>query len=304
MSTLPHAFRRYSTYLAWLAGSRYSRANGWYMTRGKAHIAMENVDDFLTVYDVYANGHYERLESAALPGSVLWDIGANIGVASLIFAQNSNIAHIYAYEPMPHTFSCAMRSLRANPALAAKITLENLGIGGSAGEVEVKYTKKAKAAIGVSEIPPRLKMLYRIKPEDMETITIQLADAAEVLRGIRERHPGAPILLKLDAEGSEYGIIDRLVETGDIREIHDAAVEGIQRQRVGKPVLVALQILGQLRRIRIEADANQAAAGALRSGEPFGKVHARMIASAADAGERRLRWRAPRRLRSMLRGSS
>lgn len=68
-------------------------------------------------------------------------------------------------------------------------------------------------------------MLYRIKPEDMETIVIQLADAAEVLRGIRERHPGAPILLKLDAEGSKYGIIDRLVETGDIREIHDAAVE-------------------------------------------------------------------------------
>lgn len=115
---------------------------------------MENVDDFLTVYDVYASGHYERLESAALPGSVLWDIGANIGVASLIFAQNPDIAHIYAYEPMPHTFSCTMRSLRANPGLAAKITLENLGIGESAGEVEVKYTKKAKAPIGVSDIPP------------------------------------------------------------------------------------------------------------------------------------------------------
>lgn len=224
MSAL-QALQRYSTYLAWLAGSRYSRANGWYMTRGRARIALENVDDFLTVYDVYASGHYNRLESAALPGSVVWDIGANIGVTSLIFAQNPNVSHIYAYEPMPHTFACAMRSLRANPSLAAKITLENLGVGGSNGELEVKYTKKAKAAIGVSEIPPRLKMLYRIKPEDMETITIQLADAAEVLRGIRERHPGAPILLKLDAEGAEYGIIDRLVETGDIREIANAAIE-------------------------------------------------------------------------------
>jgi FkbM family methyltransferase len=195
------------------------------MKRGEAVIALENVDDFLTVYDVYANRHYERLEAAATPGSVLWDIGANIGVTSLIFAQNANISHIYSFEPMPHTYDCAMRSLRANPALSEKITLEKLGVGNSEGELQVSYTRKAKAAIGVSEIPPRLKMLYRIKPEDMEQITIQIADADAVLQGIRARHPGAPILLKLDAEGAEYGIIDRLVETGSIREIAAAAIE-------------------------------------------------------------------------------
>jgi FkbM family methyltransferase len=225
MNSILQAIRRYFTYLAWLAGSRYSRANGWFITRGKARIALENVDDFLTTYDVYASGHYNRLELAVLPGSVVWDIGANIGVASLIFAQNSNVSHIYAYEPMPHTFACAMRSLRANPALSAKITLENLGVGSCEGDLQVSYTRKAKAAIGVSEIPPRLKMLYRIKPEDMETITIRLADAAQVLQSIRARHPGAPILLKLDAEGAEYGIIDRLAETGAIQELAAAAIE-------------------------------------------------------------------------------
>src|SRR5450432_198188 len=225
MTPIPQALRRYCTYLAWLAGSRYSRANGWYITRGKARIALENVDDFLTVYDVYASGHYHRLESVASPGCVLWDIGANIGVTSLIFAQNHNVKQIYSYEPMPHTFSCAVRSLGANPDLQTKILLENLGVGSSDGELQISYTKKAKAAIGVADIPPRLKMLYRIKPADMETVTIQLADASKVLRGIRTRHPGAPILLKLDAEGAEYGIIDRLAETGDLKEISAAAIE-------------------------------------------------------------------------------
>jgi FkbM family methyltransferase len=219
------AIRRYSTYLAWLGGSRYSRSNGWYITRGKAKIALENVDDFLTTYDLYASGHYQRLERAATPGCVIWDIGANIGVTSLIFAQNHKVSHIYGYEPMPHTFSCAVRSLNANPALSAKITLKNLGIGNREGNLQVNYTKKAKAAIGISEIPSRLKTLYRIKPKDMESITIHLADASEVLRAIRKRHPDAPILLKLDAEGAEYGIIDRLVETGDIRELAAAAIE-------------------------------------------------------------------------------
>jgi FkbM family methyltransferase len=225
MKTIVHAVRRYLDYLAWLSGLRYARASGWYITRGPAKIALENVDDFLTTYDVYASGHYDRLERAATPGCVVWDIGANIGVSSLIFAQNRNISNIYAYEPLPHTFSCAVRSLNANPSLSAKITLENLGIGNREGDLQVQFTKKAKAAIGVSEIPSRLKTIYRIKPEDMETVTIRLADASEVLRSIRKRHPDSPILLKLDAEGAEYGIIDRLVETGDIREISCAAIE-------------------------------------------------------------------------------
>jgi FkbM family methyltransferase len=219
------ALRRYATYLRWLAGSRYNRTTGWYMTRGRARIAMENIDDFLTAYDVYASGHYDRLAAAAAPGAVLWDIGANIGITSLIFAQDPNIAHIYAYEPMPHTFACAQRSLAANPALAQKITLENLGIGSEQGSLDIRYTKKAKAAIGVSDIPPRLKALYRIKPSDMETVTIQLADAAQVLQSIRARHPNAPILLKLDAEGAEYGIIDRLAQSGDLRHLTAAAIE-------------------------------------------------------------------------------
>ena len=97
----------------------------------------------------------------------------------------SKVSHIYAYEPMPHTFTCAVR-LDANPALSAKITLKNLGVGSREGDLQVNYTKKAKAAIGVSEIPPRFKTLYRIKPEDMESITIHIADASEVLRAIRK----------------------------------------------------------------------------------------------------------------------
>jgi len=146
MKSILQAVRRYFTYLVWLAGSRYSRATGWYITRGKARIALENVDDFLTTYDVYASGHYDRLELAALPGTVVWDIGANIGVTSLIFSQNPNVSHIYAYEPMPHTFSCAMRSLNANPVLSTKITLQNLGVGNREGDLPISYTKKAKAA--------------------------------------------------------------------------------------------------------------------------------------------------------------
>lgn len=89
----------------------------------------------------------------------------------------------------------------------------------------MNYTEKAKAAIGLSEIPPRLVARYGLTPDDMKRIRIKIADADRILRKIRERHPDAPILLKVDAEGAEYAIIDRLAQTGGLSEILYAAVE-------------------------------------------------------------------------------
>jgi FkbM family methyltransferase len=197
----------------------------WYIADNDIRIALENEDDFRTTFDVYAGRHYDRLNEYATPGSVIWDIGANLGVASLMFAQNPNVSHVYAYEPLPHTFTLTTRSVAANPKLSRKISLENLGIGKDDRELQVRYTAKAKSAIGLATIPSRLKNINNIQAEDMVDVTIRLADAAEVLRAIRARHPKVPILLKLDAEGAEYEIIDRLMETGALKEIKATAIE-------------------------------------------------------------------------------
>jgi FkbM family methyltransferase len=242
-SSLSQAVARYVDYVSWLADTGYSPSYGWYLRRFPLRIPLENIDDFLTTYDVYANGHYDRLYAEAGEGSVLLDIGANLGVTSLMFAQNPRVQRIYAFEPLPHTFACAERSLRANPEFGQRVELENSGVGGEDGAVEVRYTKKAKAAIGVSEIPQRLQKLYRIKPEDMESVVMRVVDAAKVVDRIREQHPGAPILLKLDAEGAEYGIVERLVASGRIAEIEAAAIEW--HMEPGEPYLTSrLQAAG------------------------------------------------------------
>ena len=239
----------YSKYVASLVRSRYSPSTGWYswlrdanakvtrtsffdldsiawyITPTNQRIALESLDDLDTTSDVFMGGHYDRMNREAKPGSVVWDIGANIGAASLIFAQNPNVTHVYSYEPMPHTFSWTQRTLNGNPALSPKIDVQNLGIGSSQRDLEISYTRKAKCAIGLSEIPERLRTRYDIQPEDMEQITIHLADADQVLSAIRSRHPDAPILLKLDAEGAEYEVINRLAETGGLHELAAAAIE-------------------------------------------------------------------------------
>ena len=93
------------------------------ITPTNLRIPLEGRDDIDTTVDIFYGHHYEGMERNILPGSIVWDIGANIGVTSLIFAQHHDVAHIFAYEPMPHTFECADVPRRVTD-LAAKITLE------------------------------------------------------------------------------------------------------------------------------------------------------------------------------------
>jgi FkbM family methyltransferase len=231
-----------------LRKSRYSREFGWYtptpdgsrlarrkfliassfhslVTLSGVRVPLEGLDDLDTTVDIFYARHYEPMKASIRPGTILVDIGANLAVTSLIFAQLDDIDHVYAYEPMPHTYQCAERSLSSNPNLAPKITLEPFGIGASDDEFEIEYTEKAKAAIGISPIPDRLVKRYGLTSQDMKRITIRVADADRILRQIMARHPGAPIALKIDAEGAEYGIIDRLSQTGSLKNVSYAAIE-------------------------------------------------------------------------------
>jgi FkbM family methyltransferase len=198
---------------------------GWSVSRGRTKIAIENIIDFLTIFDLYVNHHYAQLEKAVVPGCIVWDIGANLCATSLIFANNPKVAHVYAYEPMPQTLAFAKRTLKANADLALKITLEEFGVGGADGILEVKYTSKAKCAIGITAIPSNIQSIAHVREADLERISVPIADAHRVLEHIRSQHPTAQILMKLDAEGAEYEIIERLVSTGGISEIASAAIE-------------------------------------------------------------------------------
>ena len=54
---------------------------------------------------------------------VMIDIGYNIGITSLIFAQNENIKQIYGFEPFKPTYNNALENLSQNPLLSSKIRL-------------------------------------------------------------------------------------------------------------------------------------------------------------------------------------
>lgn len=235
--------------LARLVGtSRYTKGVGWHVpapdgsrivrrnflsvrsfqsliTPNGLSVPLEGRDDLDATLDIFFGGHYQAMKEAIRPGTVFVDIGANLGVTSLTFAQLDDVDHVYAYEPMPHTFACAQMTLRANPAPARKVTLHQFGVGDRDGELEISYTKKAKCAIGTARIPDDLVKRYGITAQDMRQITVHVADADRILRSITQRHPGSPIALKIDAEGAEYGIVDRLAKTGALGQIYRTTIE-------------------------------------------------------------------------------
>lgn len=53
-----------------------------------------------------------------------------------------------------------------------------------------------------------------IQQKDNEEEQIETRDAAEVFLPILSRHQGCNIVLKMDCEGEEYGIVRRLFDTG------------------------------------------------------------------------------------------
>ncbi|OGQ79015.1 MAG: hypothetical protein A2289_22400 [Deltaproteobacteria bacterium RIFOXYA12_FULL_58_15] len=54
--------------------------------------------------------------------SIVLDIGANIGLASLYFACHPSVAHVESFEPFALTFAILQETLQSNPELARKIT--------------------------------------------------------------------------------------------------------------------------------------------------------------------------------------
>ena len=134
---------------------------------------------------------------------VVVDIGLNIGVAALYFAQDAKITHIYGFEPFKKTYHQALVNLKNNEHLAEKIKTYNFGLGDKNKEITISYN---------SDMPGSMSTVVDTYAGTGSPETIQVKDVAEVLVPLIEKH-SERILVKIDCEGSETEILTRLEET-------------------------------------------------------------------------------------------
>ena len=142
--------------------------------------------DLRTVFVVFARQDYGDIA----PGSVILDIGANIGCFSL-FAARAGAARVLAFEPCHESYSTLVTNIERN-RYAAVIEPHRYAVTERSGAV-VQIPRQSSPGNRISHA------VSSIPTDDVETISLE---------DIRRRFAIDNInLLKLDCEGAEYDIV-------------------------------------------------------------------------------------------------
>lgn len=118
------------------------------------------------------------------------DMGANIGVFSLLAAQRSTAATIHAFEPAPANIKMFQLNLLANDVLASRIQLHPEAVGGHSRMAEFFYDAQNPQA-------------SRLESGSPGGFKVQIRAFAEVVNALQK-----PVTLaKMDIESAEYELI-------------------------------------------------------------------------------------------------
>jgi FkbM family methyltransferase len=138
------------------------------------------------------------------PGDLMGDIGANVGVYTILAAKNVG-ANVIAIEPVPIAFQHLQNNVRLNH-------IENLAIpincGAGADNMELEFTEALDALNHVAD-PTELRKegdLIKVKVKPLDDIFVD----------------AVPVLLKIDVEGFEQAVIKgtkRLLHSRQLKSI-------------------------------------------------------------------------------------
>ena len=167
-------------------------------------------------FDYAISGHY---------GDFLWDIfrnidrnvifldvGANIGLYSLIAAKNPHVHSIYAFEPDPVSFEFLKDNVTESGS--PNIYLQNYAIG---EKNETKYLTQTLGHSGGATLLPskwRFNTSRRIVHVVNESALNELISNGE-----------KPIFVKIDVEGSELQVLNALAKTNFFHRIEYFVIE-------------------------------------------------------------------------------
>ena len=205
--TLRRALRRLRLRLPISAGRFVQSAHGPWL--------LDTPGDRTFELCVAGNGRLvaDAIRQYASPFSFV-DIGANCGVFSLLAAAQPSCRDVVAIEPVADTFL----RLRANVARngAAKIRIVRAAVlDQHAGVAHLTYDARHS---GLSAVTSR---------GGRATVRAPVLDAEALERLVRP--PGLPVMVKIDVEGGEAGVLTALARTSWFPAVTDVLVELSER---------------------------------------------------------------------------
>src|SRR3989344_1941267 len=89
---------------------------------------VENIGDIHVLKEVFSYNHYGRFLSRIRDNSVVIDIGAHIGVCSILAAQQGKNVKVFSYEPWPQNFMMLRENIALNN-LQGKVFPMQMAVG-------------------------------------------------------------------------------------------------------------------------------------------------------------------------------
>ena len=176
---------------------------------------------------------------------IVIDVGMNIADSTLYFLNNERVEKVYGYEPFPKTFLNAKENLKG---YLADSRLEIYQYGLSVKNERRILQFQCQMSCGQStdqDANEKAKKNYEnwgLLESGMVKESVEVKSAAEEIDRIVRRHPDNNIVLKMDCEGEEYGIIQVLAEYGVLHSIGFIMLEW--HYKGNKPIIDVLHRAG------------------------------------------------------------
>lgn len=149
------------------------------------------------------------------------DVGANAGMASILFASQPWCEQVFAFEPFAPTIDTFIQNLSLNQFLENKIQYFNIGLGSHDHSAQVEYAHDLKGSMTTAGLGE-----WRGKPSSQTSIEdISIRRATLAFNDLTNIAPRNKILVKMDCEGSEYEILNDLEGSGWLGRIDAIIME-------------------------------------------------------------------------------
>jgi len=190
---------------------------------GAFSVVVDTAEELFLLHEIVADGVYNV--ASGRQGSVVLDIGMNVGFASLYFAAQPWVETVWSYEPVPETYARALRNFARNPAVAAKVVPHDFGLSDAAGKLTFDYCSQWAAAVGVSGLDPEFRRTHGLAESDISRVSVDVQEVCSVIQEVRAGYPHAQVIAKIDCEGAEYAIIAALRSAGLLRQVDAFLIE-------------------------------------------------------------------------------
>lgn len=156
----------------------------------------------------HAQGLLLGICSMLKPGDVVLDCGANVGAVTLPLARTG--AHVHAFEPDTYAFGKLGKATQG----LENVTLHNVAVGTTSGSIKLmragNFDKNPRGASVKSTVIGGGRM---IAEGGQNTIDVAMLSLPDFIGDICGKH-GEVAFLKMDIEGAELDILERMLELG------------------------------------------------------------------------------------------